>query len=282
LTQKVKKANSTKATTNTVPIHIAAACWIDLLGYGAMIASAKFNPLRPKAISAVNRLRTFHSIVAAHSGPRFKTFTVNDGAVAYRDLWLKDRSVTYDFLAKSWEMFKRINEEEKRNGYAGARLVLAAGFRVLGSRRGIDHSTEQIISILERLQNRAIDLEQAKKEASGVRRSFDIEPQLQANFAFTKAYVAEKSGKKGGLPGSNFYIDSAFFAGAAPAWLEAGPSINWSSTSPKMTGRFFRVRNVSLSSEIREEPAGIRNGSEIAQYLSRDRNVLAALRRGRK
>jgi len=44
-------------------------CWIDLLGYGAMIAEAGFNPLHPKAAAAMQRLRRsmrlLHHIVFA-------------------------------------------------------------------------------------------------------------------------------------------------------------------------------------------------------------------------
>ena len=34
---------------------------------------------------------------------------------------------------------------------------------------------------------------------------------LQANFAFTKSFLAEESGTKGGLPGNNIYIDMSVF-----------------------------------------------------------------------
>jgi len=51
------------------PFQVAVVCWIDLLGYGAMIAEAGFNPLHPKAAAAMQRLRRsmrlLHHIVFA-------------------------------------------------------------------------------------------------------------------------------------------------------------------------------------------------------------------------
>jgi len=90
------------------PDHFAIACWIDLLGYGAMIAEADFNPLHPRAAAALERLRRFHKIVADHSVRHFPTLVTNDGAVAYRDLSLRSRSPTHDFVLRAWRLFRSI------------------------------------------------------------------------------------------------------------------------------------------------------------------------------
>src|SRR5581483_4816256 len=112
------------------PFQTSAACWIDLLGYGAMIAEAEFNPLHIKAKAALTRLRRFHAIVAGHSGRYFPTLVMNDGAVAYRDLSMRTRSVTHDFLVRAWSLFQEIKKAEAAEGHPGARMVLATGFRM--------------------------------------------------------------------------------------------------------------------------------------------------------
>src|SRR6266404_1927913 len=107
------------------PFQIAVVCWVDLLGYGAMIAEADFNPLHPKASEAMQRLRRFHEIVASHSFRHFPTLVMNDGAAAYRDLSLRSRGPTYDFLMRAWKLFSNIKDDENARGLPGARVVLA-------------------------------------------------------------------------------------------------------------------------------------------------------------
>ena len=109
------------------PFQIAIVCWIDLLGYGAMIAEADFNPLHPKAVDAMKRLRSFHKTVADHSARIFPTLVMNDGAAAYRDLSMRSRSPTHDFLMRAWRLFQSIQKDETANGLPGARVVMATG-----------------------------------------------------------------------------------------------------------------------------------------------------------
>ena len=58
--------------------------------------------------------------------------------------------------------------------------------------------------------------------------NFDIVPELQANFTFTRAYVAELTGSAGGLQGTNFFVDLSIFDRPIPDWIELGPTIDWS------------------------------------------------------
>jgi hypothetical protein len=72
---------------------------------------------------------------------------------------------------------------------------------MLGRRSGLDSSRQHFESIIRRMDQGEIDASQAIREAAAMRAHFDIVPQLQANFAFTKAYVAESTGSRGGLSG---------------------------------------------------------------------------------
>jgi hypothetical protein len=261
------------------PFQVAVTAWIDLLGYGGMIASADFNPLHPKAKEALDRLRSFHQIVADHSTRHFPTLVMNDGAVAYRDLSFRSKSNTFDFLSRAWRLFQEINATESAHGMPGARLVLASGFRVLGRRAGIDAT--HLRSIISRAKAGELGIEEAVREAARITPKFDIVPQLQANFAFTKAYVAEASGSAGGLPGPNFYVDLSLFDGTPSGWIELGPPIHWSGRL-SLACDYAQILELEALGLPAGGPSDIRDGLQVAQHLAHDPNVLDALRVARK
>jgi len=132
---------------------------------------------------------------------------MNDGAVAYRDLSLRTNSVTHEFIVNSWEMFTAIKNAELAAGHPGPRMIIAAGFRMRGRRARIDQTAGHFGDLMARYQAKKISAAQAITEASRITRSLDVIPQLQANFAFTKAYVAESEGKAGGFAGPNCFVD---------------------------------------------------------------------------
>lgn len=261
----------------TVSFKVAATTWIDLLGYGPAIASAEFNPMHPNSVRMMRRLRNFHEVVAKHSHRYFRSFTINDGAVLSRDLSWRSASVTRDFLVRSWRLFRDVQQAEFNAGEPGARLVLAAGFRVPGSKRGIDASFAHIRSIFDRLDDRVITKEQAMREAAMHRPYSDLMPQLQANFAFTKAYLAEQSGSSGGLPGANFYVDLVLLNEALPvSWLRLGKPIDWSYPKLDLRARFASLSDISVPPATDPDEA-FRDGLAVAQALAPSHDVLAAL-----
>jgi hypothetical protein len=207
---------------------------------------------------------------------------MNDGAVAYRDLSLRSRNVTYDFLLRSWRLFQAIQADETKHGLPGPRAVLACGFRVRGRRAGLDATRGHFASILKRIERGQLDYDQAVREAAAMRPRFDIVPELQANFAFTKAYVAELSGGKGGLGGSNFYVDLMIFGGQRPNWIGLGPNIDWRDERLNLDATFARVTAVTGAGNAEDPPTEILDGLRIAQLLANDPDVLAALRAAQK
>jgi hypothetical protein len=253
---------------------------MDLLGYGSMIASADFNPFHPEAGTAIKRLRRFHEVVATHSARYFPTLVMNDGAAAYRDLSLRNRSVTYDFLAKAWTLFNDIKREENENGFPGVRLVLATGFRVRGRRAGIDR-TSDLRSLMKRYTSGELGADQAIREAASMRQTFDIVPQLQANFAFAKAYVAETSGSAGGLFGPHFFVDTMLFETQPLPWITLGTAIDWKHDRLRMSASFAPLLNMPMWNHVEGGPVGIADGLQIAQKLAGDPNVLQALRKAK-
>lgn len=227
----------------TPPFYTSIACWIDLLGYGEMISRAQFSPIHPEAKSAIGRLRRFHRIVAEHSSSRFPTLVINDGAVGYRDLDYLSNDRTLPFLQNALRLFERVNAE-RSDDQAGARMVIAAGFRMKGRRPG-----------------------------GAVH--FDVVPQLQANFAFTAAYLAEGSGSDGGLPGANCYVDMSLFGQTSPA-VRLGPSIPWHHKKLDLRRDFAPLLGIDALGNT--NPADVRTGYEVACALAQEADVQIALR----
>jgi hypothetical protein len=263
------------------PFQTAVVAWIDLLGYGEMISNAGFNPLHPSSAAAKKRLSEFHRVVAAHSGRKFPSLVINDGAVVYRDLSYRSASVTFDFLQRSWNLFNEINQSEGNSSYPGARMVIAAGFRIRGRRAGMDATAEHFESIMTRYADGTISVIQAIQEARRIRPSFDIVPQLQANFAFTKAYVAEQSGTKGGLAGSRCFIDLSLFEQTLPTCFGFDKPIDWQNDKLGLKARFAPLLGLSSLKQVEKSngaPLGVSDGLQVAQRLAGDENVLKVLR----
>ena len=140
----------------------------------------------------------------------------------------------------------------------------------------------QFKSVMRRYQKGDIGGEQAIREAASIRQTFDVVPQLQANFAFTKAYVAERSGTKGGLAGANFFVDLTLFDSPTQEWIQTGETVKWSDERLHMRASFAAVLGFPSFKHVEGGPLGIRDGLQIAQYLTQDPDVLTALRKASK
>lgn len=248
-----------------------------------MIAKANFNPLHPEAKVSIKRLRMFHKTVAEESCKVFPTLVLNDGAIAYRDLSYRSPSVTYDFLIRSWKLFNAIQKHEQKYHYAGARMVIATGFRVKGRRNGIEASSSSLRSVLKRLECGEISSDQAINEAHKITPYFDVIPRLQSNYAFTKAYLAESAGSAGGLAGSKCFVDNSIFDLKLYDWIELENPVHWENNRLNMRATFSSIKDIHTHKvQNGVAPAGIKNGLEIAQYLAGDDDVLRALRNAEK
>lgn len=234
-----------------------------------MLAAAELNPVDERAKDAVTRLRAFHRLVADHSGRHYRSLVINDGAVAYRDLSLRDNGVTHDFLQRSHRLFQAIADSERRNSWPGARMVVGVGFRMRGSRRGIDEADRRVGTILDDLRAGSIGAEEAVRKAAGIQRYSDGIPQLQANFAFTRSYVADAGGSRAGLGGPRMFVDTALFEDdAAPPWVQCGNSIAFEEERLGMRCAFVPVEGLTPPGKVGDRIAGLRDGLEIGDNLA--------------
>lgn len=267
-----------KGGGSSLPFKVAIVGWIDLLGYGDMIAEVGYNPIANQAKRPISRLRAFHRIIAEHSTRNFRTLVLNDGAVAYRDLSLRGSANTVDFFCRAWDLYEAVKSSETRNGFPGARMVVAPGLRAKGSRRAIDYTSGHLDSILRRMADGTISANQAVREAAAIEKYFDVLPQLQANFAFSKAYIAEQSGKKFGLEGPAFYVDNMIFDGAKPDWIDADEPIDWEMPKYKLATSFHAVRAAQRPKGSPGEIHGFCDGIGVATKIAPADMVRDAIR----
>lgn len=272
------------------PFRVAICCWVDLLGYGASIARSDFNPLNPLAKGAVRRLRRFHELIASHSKRRFPTLVMNDGAAAYGDLTWNTRWATFEFISDAFGLYQAINQVEAKEGLPGARMVISTGFRLRGRRAGIDDRSARFRRVLKGLQDGTLSHKEAIDKAAKITSNFDVIPQLQANFAFTKAYVAEQSGRTGGLGGANCFLDLAVFEHPLPTWLDIGPIVQWREERLNLQAEFAPLISLPRAKKCETRngvttfggPEGVRDAIQVARYLTSDDGVLAALQNARR
>ncbi len=258
-------------------VEVCAVAWMDLLGYGTMLRRANFDPTVDEAMEAVVRLNRFQDTIADHSSKVFPSVVMNDGAAIYRDLSPRSRAVTFDFVARAWELHQKVNQLEYSTNDPGARTVLAVGFRV---RRG-SNSREHLFSgigkhILEEVEAGRKTVQQAVYHALTIRPTFDLVPELQANFAFAKAYLAETAGTKAGFAGNNFYADSELFLAEADNWMDASDPIQWSQSG--ISGTFLPIQRIAKCAAERVQYSGTRDAFEIAARIGRDEDVIERLR----
>lgn len=258
--------NSGPNRSSSSPALVAIACWFDLLGYGAMMDAAGFDPSHAIARKPLARLRAFHRIVAKHSSGGFPTLVMNDGAVAYSNVELVRSDKVWRFIERCWALYGEATVTDQRNGGPGLRAVIAVGLRAKGSNRGIVAQDQELTKIVEDLASGMIDKDTALDGVRKVRRVFDVVPPLQANFAFARAYSAEQDGSEAGLPGPSLYLDTAVFKNGLPDWFKADPAVHWAAKRPSMATGFVAVREIG---RVTAEAANraFKTGQELLEQL---------------
>jgi hypothetical protein len=170
------------------------------------------------------------------------------------------------FIDRCWTLYAEATAADRSSDGPGIRAVIAVGLRAKGSNRGIVAQDEEHARIIEDFAAGRINKKTALGEACKVRRVFDIVPQLQANFAFARAYSAEQDGSKGGLPGPNLYLDIVVFKQGVPSWIKASPAVPWPAKRPSMATSFIAVEEISEVA-AQEAQSAFRNGYELLDRL---------------
>ena len=190
---------------------VFAVAWIDLLGYGSMLRECNYDPTSSQAHEAIKRLEMFNEISLKHAHRNFPILQINDGIAAWRELSFRTNSVTQDFISRSLEFFYDLSQQEKANGFPGPRMVIGTGVRMKMKNIKSEISNQRANRLIDKVKQKHITYEQAIYQACSYSQYANSVSELQANFAFTKAFLAEESGSKHGVAGNNVYIDMSFF-----------------------------------------------------------------------
>ena len=88
---------------------------------------------------------------------------------------------------------------------------------------------------------------------------------MQANFAFSKAYLVDQAGSKAGFAGPHCFVDASFFDEEVPKWLSVVDMIRWETDG--MSGRFYRINGFDNRAAGAMLHAGVRDAVQIAATL---------------
>jgi hypothetical protein len=192
-----------------------------------MLKEVGFTPSSELAQKAVSRLKTFQNIAASTTKRLVRALIINDGVALVRELSPRSRGVTFDFVARVFDVHRKINAADFESGHPGAHLVLAVGPR-LRMPDTINPERMRLANILRRLREDSLPAEQAVQEAFRCVQVAGQVPELQANFAFTTACLADQAGEKEGLSGPRFFLGSQDFDSPPPSWISVESTITWS------------------------------------------------------
>lgn len=222
-----------KGKQNSFKFAPYIVAWVDLLGYGKMLSDCHYDPSSEIARAAVTRIELLNKVSMQHSSPWFTTLQINDGIVAWRELSFRTKSVTQDFIARSIDFFNEITKNEKEMEFPGPRMVIATGIRLKmeNSHRMISDGNAQ--KLIQQVQEGLISAEEAIHKACSYRVYSNAISELQANFAFSKAYIAEGEGKNGGFPGNNVFIDMSIFENENLQSLVIDTPFKWEAKNAK-------------------------------------------------
>lgn len=256
--------------------EVACVAWFDLLGYGNMLTKVNFDPTTAGAEQALQRLHDFHQFVAKHADRHFQIHAINDGVIIFKDLSPRANTVTFDFLDRLLNLFIAFKKLEEENGFPGARMIISTGFRVRIKEQIIKDQESKLGNIFSRISKGLITFQQAINEAFKARPYFGYLPELQANFAFTKSYLVDNLGSKGGFSGANCYIDTSLFSSPKIDWLEFDSLIEWSDKGMKAT--YGKLKSYNRQVAIEQKHKEVLDAFEVAENISKQDNVTNILR----
>jgi hypothetical protein len=257
--------------------EVSAAFWFDLLGYGSMLERVNFDPTKEEAQLAIKRLNDFHDFLAEYSSRYFPIHAINDGAISFRDLSPRARSVTFDFLDRSLNLFQKFNEYDRNKGFPGARMIIAAGFRVRVKENDVNSDQHYVRNIKKKIKLGAYHLQKSKNRPYKTKTYFGVLPQLQANFAFTKAYLVDATGSKGGFGGPNCFIDLSFFNQDLNNWISFEKIIDWQDKG--MKSQFGLFKSSDREAANKSSHRCVLDAFEIAEKISNQDGITNVLKK---
>jgi hypothetical protein len=243
---------------------ISIVGWMDLLGYGSQIEAAGLNPLDPQAVEARQRLLRFTEIVKRHSSRLFPSLVINDGAAFFRNLSFRGTANTVAFINAMVRAHYAVKNADK----IGARTIVSVGFRDKTFVGRMDELKAIANNFVLKVHRGEKTLDEIVLDALATSSSFNQVPALNSNYAFTKSFIADEYGKRGGFSGSDIFIESGIFSDALP---ENYIKNRVSTTILSRAYEYLNVRRMKLASE------NVLDTIVIARYLATDDAIFEKL-----
>lgn len=178
--------------------------WSDLLGFSTAFTESNWEPNDEKWKEIATRLQEMQIICARNMEPFYENCLVsNDAIIRNLDMYHKLQLFEISMWIRGLlYYFSSVNANEKGKGLPGMRLVLAAGKRLL-------HNVDKIITddyvynyTKPNPNEPGTATQKYGEKVVMYNHSF-----MQMNTAFSKGYIIDSIGSKGGISGNKFYLD---------------------------------------------------------------------------
>jgi len=197
------------STIKETDIQPCLCAWSDLLGFGNPLIESNWEPDIAAWRKIINRVTSAYHIHARHhSGFGEFQLMLNDGIVRIKQPNMYDKTI-FDIAVWLREVVWshiELAKLEIENNLPGARTVLTAGVRAAYSFEDI-HYDDFVINYTR--QNNGIS--KIAETVGNPLLAINPAP-LQMNIAFSKAYILDDLGSKGGMKGRNLFVDQSVFS----------------------------------------------------------------------
>lgn len=171
--------------------------WSDLLGFGNAFIEGEWSLNSVSSQKNIERLKRLETSLHRSNDPSKEVaFVLNDGLARVYDLPNPNEDVTqflwwlHTALSNHW----LLNASDMQYGSPGVRTVMSFGDRVKAWRGHTTYGDHFLGNTKH-------------KEIADKKICIYSPDEFQLNLAFSKAYIIESSGTRGGFPGPNLYID---------------------------------------------------------------------------
>ncbi len=180
--------------------------WSDLLGFSNPFIESNWKPGEEQWEQIAVRLQEMQNICARNMMPYTEHCLVsNDAIIRNLDVphceSLLQLSMWFRDVLYYWA---QVNTNEKRKGLPGMRLVMAAGERLLHNMEQV--TTEDFVLNYTKRDPEGLSAlsRQYGQQVLMYNHSF-----MQMNTAFSKGYIIDSIGSRGGIAGPGFYVDES-------------------------------------------------------------------------
>lgn len=193
---------------------LTCVVWMDLTGIGRLLAGVGYDTSRPEAKEVIAYISYFQeklrSTLKAGRIDCYQIF-LNDGAVICFDLRHKRNETVFNFVGLVFDLHNEIRQYRENRDDFDIRSIIAVGLRLKGF-RPFSNNQATLYELIRQAETNELTICDAILKAASMNMNLGRIPQLQANFAFTKAIMADEAGSGEGFRVGGCYIDTHLLA----------------------------------------------------------------------